>query len=81
MSENPWLDIETAPKDGTPIILAVWSYSPPEYIVGEGCWRDRGWWWANQSESDYYADPIEEMTGRVKYWQPLPPPPSQDQSS
>lgn len=69
MSE--WQPIETAPKDGTHILLA-WSYkngTPPR--VSECFWRNDmpfsqdGVWWCFHGRM--FAEPT--------HWQPLPTPP------
>lgn len=71
-----WQPIESAPKDGTSIILYVaWR------IVGEARWQgdghDEGWWWAGTDPGDYNADKI---SSQPTHWMALPEPPmSEDQ--
>lgn len=73
-----WLPIESAPGDGTPVLLAVKVASEREPIVGEAYWHDSGpasyqaWWWANTGPGDYAASPV---AGEVLNWMPLPAPP------
>lgn len=61
-----WRPIETAPRDGTPII----AWDAP--ICGEAYFEtgDKQWWWTNTGPGEY--------TGRCIFptqWQPLPAPP------
>lgn len=75
MSE--WLQIETAPLDGTPVLLYYRSigivYGHYDYI-GTGdwwitrCWTDR----AGMPWTQWYIDHDAEEPVR---WMPLPPPP------
>lgn len=78
MDTNGWRPIETAPKDGTDILLAEIQKVDGKWHYGEidvGCWmrepmsRDEYgrdyWFWA----SNYGR--VEEPT----HWQPLPEPP------
>lgn len=77
-----WQEIKTAPKDGTPIILAVPLRMEGQYGVGEGRWIDAsaanevGWWWAGESPGDYTGEPIHSYHGWATHWMPMPPPPS-----
>lgn len=76
MSE--WQPIETAPKDGSSVLLAV-ATDDGRAVAGEGWYRDNddsdmGWWWANESPGDYYAEAIEPRW-RITHWMPLPAPP------
>lgn len=61
---NGWRPIETAPEDGTHVLLWATRYSmlcpKSEMIVGRYC---RGWWGSNVPLS------------HVMYWMPLPEPP------
>jgi len=79
LEEREWRDISSAPRDGTPILVAVTDPVHPS-VVGEAWWQGEGgeadWWWANTSPGDYYADPIRDRQhGQVTHWQPLPLPP------
>lgn len=68
---NGWLPIETAPKDGTKIILFGTSRSPigvspqwkTENLVGEGCFTAGIWQFKG--------------IGEPTHWQPLPKPPEE----
>lgn len=63
-----WQPIETAPKDGTEVLLFV-----KEYVTGDsqqqvvGWWRTHGW-------VESYAD--EYGVCEVTHWMPLPEPPN-----
>ncbi|WP_182421994.1 DUF551 domain-containing protein [Aureimonas sp. ME7] len=79
-----WRPIETAPRDGTNVIVAVPTKDRDDFIVGEAyCNEERGgWWWANLSDGDYYASPIIEMHYHLpSHWRPLPAPPALSSSS
>lgn len=63
-----WQPIETAPKDGTEILLFVDAYvtgDTPQQVVGR--WFRSGW---QESYADEYA--VCEVT----HWMPLPEPPN-----
>jgi hypothetical protein len=70
---EPWMPIETAPKDRTPVI--VWwdgrIVGEARYIPEEDM-SDFGWWWANEGPGDYHA---EKLSPEPTHWQPLPQPP------
>ncbi len=64
-----WQPIETAPKDGTDILLAA-HWRGERWLQGIGRWRDEryqentpGWGWT------WYASP--------SHWMPLPNPPKE----
>jgi hypothetical protein len=68
-----WQLIETAPKDGMPV-LVVWDGIVGEaHYCGDEDTRDPGWWWANTSPGDYHA---ERLSPDPTHWMPLPPPPA-----
>jgi len=76
---NGWMPIETAPKDGTAILVAGTNRNGAP-MLGEAYWHvnpdgrdDVGFWWANTDPGDYYACQIDE--GALTHWQPLPKPP------
>jgi hypothetical protein len=58
-----WQPIETAPQDGTPVI--VWD----DPVRGEAYFEtgDKAWWWTNTGPGDYVGDAIYPTL-----WQPLP---------
>lgn len=63
-----WRPIETAPKDGTRVLL----FGPR--TDGSGNYQDVGGWWRNNwrpFEDDYCA------FNHPHYWRPLPSPPSE----
>lgn len=61
-----WQPIETAPRDGTPILAyPVWSSSPVAEVVWRPMKRTTGRW-----ESRGLA-----VHGTLTHWMPLPPPP------
>jgi len=63
-----WRDIATAPRDGTPIILAR---------AGGGWWPRSGWW--SQTFSQWVVRENDEGATSLlldpTHWQPLPGPP------
>ncbi len=65
-----WLTIDTAPKDGTRVIL----FHKPE-MIGIGYWGRNGHYnplgWLTHSSSGGYINHIDQPT----HWMPLPPPP------
>jgi len=75
-----WLPIESAPKDGSRIIIAVTGgmYGAKvheAYFCIDGEWGS-DWWLAATQPSDYYIGPISDiMHGEISHWQPLPTPP------
>jgi hypothetical protein len=68
-----WQPIETAPKDGTRIILAM-AEDRDGPLVGEGYYTDGEWWWSGTGPHIYHCGgPISEMNfGKVSHWQPMP---------
>jgi len=78
LEERQWREIESAPKDGTPVIIAV---TGRETIVGEARWWEVGddsdWFWVGHGPGDYYGAPLSEVNfGSPTHWMPLPLPPS-----
>ena len=64
---NGWRPIETAPKDGTTIILANGERA------GIGFWREftqSGYPWRN-----WFFNMLNSQPYAPTHWQPLPPPP------
>lgn len=75
-----WKPIESAPRDRTPIIIAVPTKDRDDHIVGEAYFDpehdDGDWWWAGTGHGDYHGGPISEMNHHLPtHWQPLPSPP------
>jgi len=79
---NEWQPIETAPKDGTHILLSNGE------SVSHGHWlyvaaysreiRDMEGFYVDQDESDGYDGWIDFVGGMLPdptHWMPLPPPP------
>ncbi len=67
-----WRDIETAPKDGTMILLTDGD------IVALGCWDKRGgfpWRFVTDDFDDFEEDWWVEDA--PTHWRPLPPPPKE----
>lgn len=63
-----WQPIETAPRDGSVILICGFS---PDYFVGDVKWDD-GEWMLFSVEKDEYREPCFAAT----HWMPLPKPPS-----
>lgn len=66
-----WQLIETAPRDGTSILL--WDGRS----VFEGGWFDS--WYGDESGACWMAANLDEEYGAAVFpthWQPLPPPPN-----
>jgi hypothetical protein len=82
LEEGGWQDIETAPRDGTPVIIAVPTKDQDDFHVGEAYFDpehyDNGdWWWAGTSYGEYHAGPVSEINWHAPtHWQPLPKAPS-----
>lgn len=70
MSE--WQPIETAPKDGTNIL--IYGVGPVPFIT-DAVWNN-GFWSLFDPYSDAHNMPI---THGVTHWMPLPPPPEPKQ--
>lgn len=67
-----WQPIETAPKDGTWLLLGQFSDSDTDdYCHGVAHWHDGGW--TDGYQPDWYWRGAFEPT----HWQPLPEPPEQ----
>lgn len=67
MSEAGWLDIATAPRDGTVVIV----YRPnavPHNLVGADWVTKSGEWWDSRTNE------------QPSHWQPLPKPPRASRS-
>lgn len=62
-----WQPIDTAPKDGTPILMALGN------IVGSGRWRSQNP--MVETWPDFFFDGASMPSGAT-HWMPLPLPPS-----
>lgn len=74
---SQWQPIETAPQDGTEILLGHW------FAEGNGYWGDPRWLWQASGRIDeegvwvdFVDDHINPVNFRsVTHWMPLPKPP------
>jgi hypothetical protein len=68
-----WQPIETAPRDGTPVLLYVPKHEGWEPFIVQGWYEsgafDRGWY---EAASENWCKPSPT------HWMPLPPPPTTD---
>lgn len=64
MSE--WMDISTAPKDGTPMLFCNWCGSQDTLPITSGFW--------SRVAEEWYSE-ISAQRIRPTHWMPLPPPP------
>ena len=75
MAAPGWRTIDSAPRDGRHVLLAITDDDPPGYgYVAEGFYEEdgaRGWYHANTHWTDAYDGSL-----RPSYWQPLPAAPS-----
>jgi hypothetical protein len=73
-TENKWQKIETAPKDGTHILLIIEDKGiDSDYYITEGYYYETGWqqaWILYRSGCD-----CDSGTKDPTYWMPLPRPP------
>lgn len=73
-TNHGWQPIETAPRDGTEILLGyAGSHSCAGYWMGDPAlnyWNETGWFWTG-------ANVITEHPDSPTHWQPLPPPPEE----
>jgi hypothetical protein len=78
-----WQPIETAPRDGTPVLLYFAHYPiyEPDYRnAAERCevgWFSGGVWHESGTAHDLF-EPWRDKAGRPTHWMPLPPPPQTD---
>jgi len=71
---NKWQPIETAPKDGTPVLLAIpWHGEGRGYLrfIGRWDWNCNRWE-KGESNRTYFT---ERMQAAFTHWMPLPKPP------
>lgn len=66
--EAKWRPIETAPKDGTPVLL----FFPAGPHHGGAI---EGWWFSSPKEIDDGWETIIGTIGEPTHWRPLPDPP------
>ena len=68
-AEMQWKPIETAPKDGTWIMVSAGEWEPEA-----ACWSESVWltgWYCGGGRSDSYGPSFDPT-----HWMPLPPPPA-----
>lgn len=81
-----WQPISTAPKDGTPVIVAVPTKDLDGFHVGEAYYDPENyeggdWWWAGTGYGDYHGGPISDINfHQPSHWMPLPAPPKPEAS-
>ena len=66
-----WQPIETAPRDGTHVLLGGWDGVFGWSTEGRFIEHDNNWWALNNDPSDHWGRALEPTA-----WQPLPPPPA-----
>ena len=67
-----WQPIETAPKDGTDVLLAYRVTDvDPDYYVSHGYFGDDCWYALNTA-----ITPAQMNNQRPDFWMPLPKPPA-----
>lgn len=75
MSEKEWQSIETAPKDGTPILVAR-QHKAFGWVRGWARWEDvrgiSGW-----ISRGFFPIPGELGLAHPTHWMPLPEPPKE----
>ena len=68
-----WQPIETAPKDGTPILLSVWEMGPD---MSSAAWRNGFWDMRHLDDGDFDEwECLEREFGSPTHWMPLLAPP------
>lgn len=72
-AESQWQPIETAPRDGTDVLIYV-PYYPDGARIETGWFSSKGYW---ESYSRLYAGEHHSPLCRLQptHWQPLPEPP------
>lgn len=70
-----WQPIETAPKDGTDILLFIPDFAnwPGDARIVSVCWSECGWWQDNGAAGC-------NTWGHPTHWQHLPTPPEKEPS-
>lgn len=64
-AQSPWMDIETAPKDGTRVLL---------YQDGRGAFE--GWFHNDYQYAEHFWKDDQDSEPEPSHWQPLPAPPT-----
>lgn len=73
-----WRTMDTAPKDGKPVIIAVPTQHKHDFIVGEAYfdpnhYEGGDWWWAGTGHQIHGTDPISECNFHTpEFWTPMP---------
>jgi hypothetical protein len=74
--ENKWLLIDSAPKDGSSILVAYPLFGGDGYGVAEANWdgigEDEGWHISGTSWCDCVNGLIRSNHGDPTHWQPMP---------
>jgi len=65
-----WMDISTAPRDGTVILIAGAGAVQPWVTCSR--WTDAGWYEINLDDTDCHSHPDYPT-----HWMPLPDPPKE----
>jgi hypothetical protein len=93
MTPSPvWREIESAPKDGTPILIAVNGWHPERPNAGGQYVTVARWCWSVNARMPHEQYPDDggflelnndwgdDWGGNIGggYWMPLPPPPTQE---
>ena len=66
--------IETAPTDGTPVIITGYSHNTKEYgrWIEIACYRDGGWLQQNDYNDEDNEDDYLQHLYPPTHWQPTP---------
>lgn len=78
---SKWLPIDTAPKDGTAVLVTFWPHHGPDKSTSTCAVAA---WWKNDNGvgGDWviYCSLIQEprLYFTPTHWMPLPPPPSEE---
>lgn len=65
-----WQPIDTAPKDGTVILVGVWEIAPD---MASAAWNGKFWSMNYMDEGEFIGS--GEAFHNPTHWQPLPEPP------
>jgi hypothetical protein len=68
--KDVWQPIETAPKDGTSILVVMQGYTP-----AVARWL-AGMWMTAEMEGDFEDDDLDACEWNLTHWMPLPTPPA-----